>query len=426
MQLVCFALVLGAMAWQDRSNRALRYIAAGYTSGLVGALLAFADHRLPLWLGVGLAMEAAPVGYFFFQFCVVHLTQAPYGTAPISAGHGRRTLWLSALLVIAVLPFVIAGAYQPHPDLAATMVDLVLAVETSLSAWLLAASTDLETRWPRRAMAIFFAAYAVVEGLRVAVYFWTGHMPGQVAPVLEDASGFVYVVSCSVLPLAFIWMMNVRLHSHLRRMTATDPLTNLLNRRGLEAACLAELARAHRSRQELVMVLMDLDHFKQLNDTLGHPAGDAVLAQAGAFLAERLRASDIVGRLGGEEFLFLLPETSVAAGLERVERLRTALSGHFFKLDSRPVRITASFGIAAAAWPAATSGKDSWQQLLTEADVALYAAKNAGRNRTRTYHAGLEAATPPAQSATVAATAASLGPSSMNDSIGDRPSAAGL
>src|SRR6202034_1972027 len=121
------------------------------------------------------------------------------------------------------------------------------------------------------------------------------------------ASGMVYVVSCSALPLAFIWMMNSRLLLHLNRQSMIDPLTEVLNRRGLQAAAEVELARYERSRQDLAVAILDLDYFKLLNDRYGHSAGDSVLCEFSVFLRAMVRETDIVGRIGGEEFVLLLP-----------------------------------------------------------------------------------------------------------------------
>ncbi len=371
IQLICFAVVFVLMAANDRDNRSLRWLALTYVSGLVGSLLQLAEHLLPAWLSLGLSMASTPIGYACLQsgvICFVH--------------RGRRTRWISLTLICASLPFYVLWSHPAFADRTATLQDFTLSIETLLIAWLLLTTRDPETAWPRRVMGIFYSAYSVVELLRVILYIATGTMPDRAAPHVEIASGIVYVISCSVMPLAFIWMMNARLHAHMGRQTILDPLTQLLNRRGLQEAGDRELARFMRSRHDFAVVLLDIDHFKLLNDSFGHAGGDIVLRGTAALLEHRLRDGDIIGRLGGEEFVLLLPSTSPEEARLLVERLRAALEKRVFQLGDRQTHITSSFGITAS------QGRHTltWDTLLNEADIACYAAKHAGRNASRFYH----------------------------------------
>jgi diguanylate cyclase (GGDEF)-like protein len=210
-------------------------------------------------------------------------------------------------------------------------------------------------------------------------------MPAQVAPWADIASGIVYVVSAAVLPLGFIWMMNARLLVHLNRQSMIDPLTELLNRRGLQAAAEVELARYARTGNNLAVVVLDLDFFKLLNDRYGHTGGDAVLSELSVFLRAMIRETDVAGRIGGEEFVLILPGLDAQTAFAAVERLRLAVADHAFQLGSRLVRVTASFGIAVSAGRADLT----WDVLQHEADKALYAAKGAGRNVIRLYDESL-------------------------------------
>jgi diguanylate cyclase (GGDEF)-like protein len=304
---------------------------------------------------------------------------------------GRRSRGLSLLLIFGSLPFYVVWSlavrhsFLPYMDWISTLEDFTLAVQTAITTAVLFAARDAETVWPRRVMGAFLGFYSAVELTRVVVYFATGHIPGHVAPWVEVASGVVYVVSCSVLPLNFIWMQNARLHAHMGRQMTTDALTELLNRRGLEAAGEAEVARYLRDRREFTVALMDIDHFKRLNDTHGHPAGDAVLRRTAAIVREMVRKSDVVGRLGGEEFVLLLPSTPIFAAVRLIEHVRMSIEAEAFSAGDAEVNITASFGLAT------TSGRHdlTWSQLLNEADQALYAAKRDGRNVARLYRQGI-------------------------------------
>jgi two-component system, cell cycle response regulator len=163
----------------------------------------------------------------------------------------------------------------------------------------------------------------------------------------------------------------------LEALATTDPLTRLLNRRALTDRLAAELDRARRFDSSLSLLLVDVDHFKQINDTIGHLAGDAVLREMGALLEEAVRTVDIVARYGGEEFVVLLPETATDGGTVFAERLRERIAARAFDVGTEhPLRLTASVGIASFPSPEIKSTDD----LFARADEALYRAKAAGRN----------------------------------------------
>ena len=369
-QLACFAVVLSCMALHDRENRSLRWLAFGYLAGLAGAILDWGGRWLPHWMSMGLFMEAAPIGYACFYISIALFVR-----------RGERARWFWALLLGAALPLFLYCSVAGHMNWSATLEDFLLAVETGFTTLLLLATHDRDTRWPRRVMGGFLAIYSLMEVARVLIFFLTGRMPDQAVPWVETGSGIVYAVSCGVLPLGFIWMMNARLLVHLNRQSMVDPLTDLLNRRGLMAAAEVELARYARSRQDLAVVVLDLDYFKKINDEFGHAAGDAALCALSRFLRNSLRETDVVGRVGGEEFVLLLPGTPEVEAQIVVERLRVALMGHPIALGSREAHMTASFGVALS------RGRTplSWETLQQEADAALYAAKRAGRNVSRIY-----------------------------------------
>lgn len=173
-----------------------------------------------------------------------------------------------------------------------------------------------------------------------------------------------------------------RINQSLAEQAITDTLTGLSNRRGLEAQMEAILRLARRRRQPTSLLMLDVDHFKDYNDTFGHPAGDMALREVARVLQETARRSDIVGRFGGEEFVVLLPETGWEGAQDVAERIREAVAG----LDDLERRVTVSVGIATRGGleggDAVVGGNRALgDQLIREADEALYAAKQAGRNR---------------------------------------------
>jgi diguanylate cyclase (GGDEF)-like protein len=179
---------------------------------------------------------------------------------------------------------------------------------------------------------------------------------------------------------------NQRLLEANRRMAEVDGLTGVCNQRHFRTLLARETARSRHIGQPLALVMVDIDHFKRVNDTHGHPAGDAVLRHVAGLLARRVRRSDVVARCGGEEFAVLLPGSDAAAASTLAEEIRTSLGGEPAPPPapgSPPLAVTASFGVAAL--PADASSEAG---LVEAADQALYRAKRAGRNR-------VERATPP-------------------------------
>jgi len=165
-------------------------------------------------------------------------------------------------------------------------------------------------------------------------------------------------------------------YRYARAEADTDELTGLANRRAFMEAGRSALERARRYERPLSVILFDIDHFKQVNDRHGHAAGDEALRCVAVILRGTARASDTAGRLGGEEFAVLLPETARPEAVKLAERLRRDLAAIEFELDGTSIRFTCSFGVAQR-----EAGTASIDELLKAADVALYEAKDGGRNR---------------------------------------------
>jgi len=170
----------------------------------------------------------------------------------------------------------------------------------------------------------------------------------------------------------------------LERLARTDELTGLLNRRALDKSLAFEVQRSARTGSPLALLILDLDHFKQVNDNYGHPAGDLVLRTAAELFRQRLRGIDIVARLGGEEFAVLLLDSGAKAAQKVAENLVTAVRENTFcSTNGKSMgRITMSIGYAI--FP--DDAKEA-EVLISRADEALYASKEAGRDRATAWHA---------------------------------------
>jgi diguanylate cyclase (GGDEF)-like protein/putative nucleotidyltransferase with HDIG domain len=227
----------------------------------------------------------------------------------------------------------------------------------------------------RHALAI--PAVVAVAYIAVIVAFREGFVTSPGANANEDVSSIVLLVGTAVVAGVFIVVLRDRLARMIRQLTeaaSTDPLTGLLNRRGFNQAIEAELARSKRNGQPFSLVLGDCDFFKDVNDSLGHNAGDEALLAIGQMIHHSRRRVDAAARMGGEEFALLLPETGTREAYLVAERLRMGIAEMFAE---RAAPLTISFGVAS--YPAHAADDDS---LVRAAGDALYAAKALGRDRS--------------------------------------------
>ena len=183
--------------------------------------------------------------------------------------------------------------------------------------------------------------------------------------------------------IAAMCLQNALNHERLKSIGLTDALTGINNRRYFECRCLEEVSLARRTGASLACMFFDLDHFKRINDTLGHQAGDEVLRKAANVIKLLLRSCDIVARYGGEEFVALLPQTTLAHAREIAERIRANIAAHCFEpVPGSPLVVTASIGVAVLATNTAELPlAEQAAAMIATADQAVYQAKNSGRNR---------------------------------------------
>ena len=165
----------------------------------------------------------------------------------------------------------------------------------------------------------------------------------------------------------------------LLQLSRTDSLTGLLNRRAFYEVMDGEIARSERQNMPLSIVMLDLDHFKRINDSMGHLAGDAVLKEFSGRISTAVRHYDVLCRYGGEEFLVLLPGSEIASAVKTAERFREIIAGTPFEAINRKINVTSSLGVAQH-----REGENA-DVLVDRADSALYKAKQKGRNRVEIY-----------------------------------------
>ncbi|MEM1418438.1 MAG: GGDEF domain-containing protein [Myxococcota bacterium] len=169
--------------------------------------------------------------------------------------------------------------------------------------------------------------------------------------------------------------MEAQYHETIYRMTIVDGLTGIHNKRFLMDTLEREIPRARRHERPLALVMFDIDHFKSINDTYGHLAGDFVLKELAGIVKNRLRPDDVLGRYGGEEFAVVLPETDREGARVIAEELRTLIQEHAFLFEQERINVTCSLGVAIVGEETDVLG------FIKDADEKLYAAKREGRNR---------------------------------------------
>jgi two-component system cell cycle response regulator len=170
-------------------------------------------------------------------------------------------------------------------------------------------------------------------------------------------------------------------NERLLALSRTDALTGLLNRRALDESMAVEVARALRYGSPLSIAVLDVDHFKRVNDTYGHTVGDDVLRAVARTVLDGLRKTDIAARFGGEEMVVVMPHTDLSGAAEVADRLRVAVRATEHWVGAQSFAVTASFGVAGMSLPDTTEGPRSSEELFSLADASLYAAKREGRDR---------------------------------------------
>lgn len=194
------------------------------------------------------------------------------------------------------------------------------------------------------------------------------------AQVLKD--GDHITIGESVLKFIGNTSLEAPYHAEIYEQVTHDALTGLYNRRHFMELLGKERARASRYRRPLSLCIIDIDRFKHINDSYGHPAGDEVLELVARIIREHARTEDVAARIGGEEFAVLFPETRVQAAVEICERLRLAVAACACRIEHQPVTVTVSLGTTQL------QPGDSQSDFIRRSDKALYRAKNDGRNKT--------------------------------------------
>ena len=294
---------------------------------------------------------------------------------------GRPVRW-PLLLAPPLLVLVFVSVFIDNFPARVSFVGLVIGLQ---AVWALLAALSHRHATVGRGQWLLVAGLlleAVVLGVRALVAISTH---SEATNILQSSAlqTLTFLATFSVVlvsSVGFVFMSRDRADENNRVLAALDPLTGVANRRSLIAALDRDVARAQRMREPMALMMVDIDHFKDVNDRYGHPAGDRVLCSVVNVLRQRVRAQDLVGRYGGEEFMVLLPDTGLTGAQQLARALCKAVEESRCPADGVPgpgIAVTVSIGV----FGGRLESGDSWDMLIAAADRALYQAKNNGRNR---------------------------------------------
>jgi diguanylate cyclase (GGDEF)-like protein len=284
-----------------------------------------------------------------FAFFVLHLTETYYGRAHASLALGAVVVGYTAVVTDAI-------------------------------------RRGVPLLWPEELLSI--AVFSIAGVLFVVQYGGFRRRLTEIVTLFERAEegdfARAYDVEADTRPdaITLVGRAYNRVRSQLASMVLTDPLTGCLNRRGFEQALTREVARSMRAGSQFALLALDLDHFKDVNDSHGHMVGDAVLREAALLLMRSARGGDITARTGGEEFSVILPDTDARGAFQLAARLCETMREHPFEVGHARLRLTVSIGVMASD---GELGPDVAEELKRRADDALYSAKRSGRDRVRSW-----------------------------------------
>ncbi len=365
--LVAAGVLLLADSGDAAMARAIRVLVAGFVVLAAGMFpVGFAvDDGAPRHLLILLGTESVLAGTALFG----------WGFARLCGARPPRALALPVVLLLALD----ALAWTQSPacfEWVFNGAGLLVALSITLAHWRFAGlgATRVE-KAVTTSFTLFVGTWAMRLGFTAAgdgrPSFHASHVP----PAIEPWLGVFYGTIPVIIAALTLNLVNERLVGRLRALAHTDELTGALSRRALRERAPALLARQRAGGRLVAALMVDIDHFKGVNDRHGHPAGDAVLQRTAHLVEMNLRSDSMVTRYGGEEFAVLLPVTGLDEARAAAERLRKAIEADVVEFDGARIGVTISVGLALVA------DGEPLDAALTRADKALYRAKNAGRNR---------------------------------------------
>ena len=362
----CLCLYMLLIHRSTPGLRGVHRIIYGYAAFAVGAELLALRGRVPDFFSITVANCLLILINVFLYWGIAEL---------IHLRRPQRWLLLASLIPTAVISLY-SSYVRPDVSIRIIVISFIAVVQYSLIVHLLSGPGPQRIHKPRRGLSALFILYALVNLYRA----WEAHLHNP-RSLLSSApiSNFAFLTPILIgvmTALGVIWLAMAQLQLELEAQSQTDSLTGLLNRRALEEISAQAIEVARRHSYALSLIILDLDRFKSINDEHGHDGGDTVLQHAARCLRANLRESDHIARLGGEEFVAVLPGATHTEAAEIAEELRHCLASLSVEHLSQEIRLSASFGVATML-PEDTT----WLEILRRGDRALYLAKEQGRDR---------------------------------------------
>lgn len=354
-----FALTLALLAWSDARTRGTRWLAAACALQL---LIMISRAILPLPMRISENLSACLLVLVFFliymgmRWFVLRLRLATM--------NGPLALSAAMTTILSV------GVMHPGWELAAARAATLIVLGTTIVMMLRPRIKSLADTARVIALLMIFVAATVAFQLVLSLQIFPADRQ------MDAAAHDLTMIGITMLGFAFIGIYVAETKRRLHEETRLDSLTGLHNRRAFEEMIQREVQIAARDNTPLTLLMMDLDHFKQLNDTWGHALGDRALRTFGGVLLTVTGTRDAVARLGGEEFAILLPGRSARSALSLAERLRATVEGLRLSEGEELVHFTVSVGLSSL-----QPGETGFEPMLRRADRALYKVKRSGRNR---------------------------------------------
>jgi len=362
-----FSVCISLLALYNRRVTGMFWFASGLLVGLVKLVLQGLEGKAPVALTSMTANELYLVS-FAMQWTGLYwfVVRKPFR---------YRRLWIPIGIVLAVYTFTFL-ARIPYT---ANLINLPFVALCGFSAWTVLKHGKASFKAVSRVTAAILTGQMCVAAYRAVLTNLRYARPWETVNAHKDPR-WLYSLAAAAFLASFIvmcelWFLVTELQTELAEQARTDPLTRALNRRAMAETALRETARSQRYGCALSMIVIDIDNFKHLNDTRGHAAGDRALQALVCRLNSILRQHDYLGRMGGEEFAILLPDTTGSGALAIAERVRLAVEQLEVPFETGSIRMTICAG-AAQLDPIL-----GWEEMMQRADAAMYEAKRRGRNR---------------------------------------------
>ena len=365
-----FTISICLLAWFNRTVTGLRWIAGGMVVGLIKLILQGLEGKISPVLG-----DMVPNELYLVSFAMQLL-----GLRWFVVRKPLRHLWPLIGIGVALATYTVL--FFGKVAYISNIINIPNIIVCCVAAWILFKFGRGAFTAVSRAAALVLLADAMVMTFRAVltnIYYKQADLTDRAhtdGRWLYSLAGMALLAACMVM--CVLWFLVTELSKELAEQARTDPLTGALNRRAMEEAALRETTRSIRYGHLPCMIVLDIDHFKLLNDTRGHAAGDAALQALVQQIKPMMRVNDVLARTGGEEFTILLPNTTVSAGVAAAERVRQTVEELESPFEDEPLHFTISAGVAQL-----DPAQGGWEGMMRRADAAMYEAKEHGRNSVR-------------------------------------------